>query len=281
VDVAQDAIITELDCGSKESKIVRKENALGIEVPISKNIRGRVLADEIIANGEVLFKKGHLITKDDALVVENAGVEEVKVYSPLTCQSLHGICQKCYGLDMGRNKKVDLGEAVGIVAAQAIGEPGTQLTMRTFHAGGVAGTDITQGLPRVEEIFERRAPKNPAIIAHENGEVHGIRDEGKEKVIVILADDDGSKGNKSGKQVEYTVPFRRQPVVKIGDKIKRGQLLTDGSCDIEELFNYAGKEVAEEYIVAEINKVYELQGAAISRKHVEVIIKQMFGLCCL
>jgi DNA-directed RNA polymerase subunit beta' len=137
--------------------------------------------------------------------------------------------------------------------------------------------DITQGLPRVEEIFERRAPKNPAIIAHENGEVHGIRDEGKEKVIVILADDDGSKGNKSGKQVEYTVPFRRQPVVKIGDKIKRGQLLTDGSCDIEELFNYAGKEVAEEYIVAEINKVYELQGAAISRKHVEVIIKQMFG----
>jgi DNA-directed RNA polymerase subunit beta' len=121
------------------------------------------------------------MTKDDALAVEHAGVEEVHVFLTTVCASLHGICQKCYGLDMGRNKKVDLGEAVGIVAAQAIGEPGTQLTMRTFHSGGVAGTDITQGLPRVEEIFERRMPKNPAIIAHEDGEVMGIREEGKEK----------------------------------------------------------------------------------------------------
>jgi DNA-directed RNA polymerase subunit beta' len=278
VDVAQDAIITELDCGTKESKIVRKENALGIEVPISKNIRGRIIAEDIVVDGKAIYKKNHLINKDDAIIVENAGVEEVRVFSPLVCQSLHGICQKCYGLDMGRNKKVDLGEAVGIVAAQAIGEPGTQLTMRTFHAGGVAGTDITQGLPRVEEIFERRMPKNPAIIAHESGSVTSIRDEGKEKIIVILADDEvHAKGNKNGKQVEYTVPFRRQPIVKVGDTVKRGQMLTDGSCDIDELFNFASKEVAEEYIVSEINKVYELQGAAISRKHVEVIIKQMFG----
>lgn len=278
VDVAQDAIITELDCGTKDSKVVHKENALGILVPISKNIRGYVLAEDIVVNGKILFEKNHLMTKDDALAVEHAGVEEVHVYSPSVCASLHGICQKCYGLDMGRNKKVDLGEAVGIVAAQAIGEPGTQLTMRTFHSGGVAGTDITQGLPRVEEIFERRAPKNPAIIAHEDGEVMGIRDEGKEKVIVILADDEvHAKGNKSGKNVEYTVPFRRQVIVKKGDKVKKGQTLTDGSCDIEELFTYSGKEVAEEYIISEINKVYELQGAAISRKHVEVIIKQMFG----
>ncbi len=277
VDVAQDAIITEIDCGTKESKIVRKENALGIEVPISKNIRGRILAEDIVVDGVVLFKKNHLVTKDDALTVENAGVIEVGVYSPLVCQSLHGICQKCYGLDMGRNKKVDLGEAVGIVAAQAIGEPGTQLTMRTFHAGGVSGVDITQGLPRVEEIFERRAPKNPAVIAHEAGEIVGMRDEGKEKIILLLADDDGAKGNKSGKQIEYTVPFRRQLIVKVGDTVKKGQMMTDGSADIEELFTHAGKEVAEEYIVSEINKVYELQGAAISRKHVEVIIKQMFG----
>ncbi len=277
VDVAQDAIITEIDCGTKESKAVHKENALGIEVPISKNIRGRVLAEDVVVNGTVLYKKNHLLSKDDALEVENAGVTEVRVFSPLACQSLHGICQKCYGLDMGRNRKVDLGEAVGIVAAQAIGEPGTQLTMRTFHAGGVAGTDITQGLPRVEEIFERRMPKNPAIIAHESGEIMGMRDEGKEKIIVLLMDDDGSKGNKSGKQVEYTVPFRRQPIVKVGDTVKKGQMMTDGSADIDELFTHAGKEVAAEYIVSEINKVYELQGAAISRKHVEVIIKQMFG----
>jgi DNA-directed RNA polymerase subunit beta' len=277
VDVAQDAIITEINCGTKESKIIRKENALGIEVPISKNVRGRTLAEEILVDGTVLFKKNHLISKDDALAIENAGVTEARVYSPLMCQSMHGICQNCYGLDMGRNKLVDLGEAVGIVAAQAIGEPGTQLTMRTFHAGGVAGTDITQGLPRIEEIFERRMPKNPAIIAHEAGEVMGIRDEGKEKIIVIIADEDASKGNKSGKHVEYTVPFRRQSIVKVGDRIARGQMLTDGSCDIDELFNFASKEVAEEYIVSEINKVYELQGASISRKHVEVIIKQMFG----
>ncbi len=278
VDVAQDAIITELDCGTKESKIVRKENALGIEVPISKNVRGCILAEDIVVNGEVLFKKLHLINKDDALIIENAGVEEVRVFTPLMCKSLHGICQKCYGLDMGRNKKVDLGEAVGIVAAQAIGEPGTQLTMRTFHAGGVSGVDITQGLPRVEEIFERRMPKNPAIIAHEAGTITSIREEGKEKIIVILADDEViGKGNKSGKNVEYTVPYRRQLIVKAGDTVKRGQLFTDGSCDIDELFNFASKEVAEEYIVSEINKVYELQGAAISRKHVEVIIKQMFG----
>ena len=278
VDVAQDAIITEFDCGTIESKIVRKENALGIEVPISKNVRGCILAEDIKVDGKVLFKKLHLINKDDALIVENAGVEEVRVFTPLMCKSLHGICQKCYGLDMGRNKKVDLGEAVGIVAAQAIGEPGTQLTMRTFHAGGVSGVDITQGLPRVEEIFERRMPKNPAIIAHEAGTITSIREEGKEKIIVLLADDEViAKGNKNGKQVEYTVPFRRQVIVKKGDTIKRGQLLTDGSCDIDELFNFASKEVAEEYIVSEINKVYELQGASISRKHVEVIIKQMFG----
>lgn len=278
VDVAQDAIITEVDCGTRESKQIRKENALGIEVPISKTIRGRVIAEDIVVDGKVLFKKNHLVSKDDALVVEAAGITEVKVFSPLTCESLHGICQKCYGLDMGRNKKVDLGEAVGIVAAQAIGEPGTQLTMRTFHSGGVAGADITQGLPRVEEIFERRMPKNPAIIAHEAGEVIAIRDEGKEKVIVLIVDEpETAKGNKKGKQGEYSVPFRRQPIVKVGDKVKKGQFLTDGSADIEELFTHAGKEVTEEYIVSEINKVYELQGAAITRKHVEVIIKQMFG----
>ncbi|MBP6888069.1 MAG: DNA-directed RNA polymerase subunit beta' [Candidatus Pacebacteria bacterium] len=277
VDVAQDAIITEADCGTKEYKSIRKENALGVEVPISKNIRGRVIAEDIIVDGKVLFKKNNLLSKDDALAVEAAGIEEAKVFSPLVCQSLHGICQKCYGLDMGRNKAVSLGEAVGIVAAQAIGEPGTQLTMRTFHSGGVSGVDITQGLPRVEEIFERRMPKNPAIIAHESGEVIGVREEGREKVIVIIADDDGSKGNKKGKQVEYTVPYRRQTLVKQGDKVVKGQMMTDGSADIDELHTHAGREVTEEYIVAEINKVYELQGASISRKHVEVIIKQMFG----
>ncbi len=278
VDVAQDAIITEEDCGTSNSKAIRKANALGIEVPLSKNIRGRVLAEDIVVDGAVLFGKNHLLNKEDALKAEQAGVTEVRVFSPLTCESIHGMCVKCYGLDMGRNKRVGLGEAVGIVAAQAIGEPGTQLTMRTFHSGGVAGADITQGLPRVEEIFETRTPKNPAILSHANGEVMAIREEGREKIIVVLGDEDeNAKGNKRGKQIEYTAPYKRQPLVKVGDMVRKGQPLTDGSCDVEELFLYAGKEVTEEYIVNEINKVYELQGAAISRKHVEIIIKQMFS----
>jgi DNA-directed RNA polymerase subunit beta' len=172
---------------------------------------------------------------------------------------------------------VELGEAVGIVAAQAVGEPGTQLTMRTIHSGGVAGVDITQGLPRVEEIFEKRSPKNPAIVSHTHGEVMGIKQEGKEKIIVVLSDEGEKAGKKGVKEMEYSVSFRRIIQVKVGDRVARGQLLTDGSADIEELFKYGGKELAEEYIINEINKVYELQGASISRKHIEVIIRQMFG----
>jgi DNA-directed RNA polymerase subunit beta' len=181
----------------------------------------------------------------------------------------------CYGLDLGRNHLVDLGEAVGIIAAQAIGEPGTQLTLRTFHAGGVAGTDITTGLPRIEEIFERRIPKNPAVVSETDGEVIEIKDkDGKEKLIKVLSDSklDGKKN-----EMEYIAPFRRMPVVKTGDKVKKGELLTDGSADIAEIFKYGGKEMVEEYIIREINKVYELQSASISRKHTEIIIRQMFS----
>lgn len=276
VDVAQDAIITEEDCGSTDSRVMRKSNVVGIEVPLSRNIRGRVIAENITA-GEHTYKIGHLISREDALQIESAGIQEVKVYTPLTCQSVHGICRKCYGQDMGRNRHVDMGEAVGIVAAQAIGEPGTQLTMRTFHSGGVAGTDITQGLPRVDEIFEKRNPKSPAVVSYTDGEVIGIRNDRAGRVIVVLSDDDSAKGNKKGKQIEYEFGYRRSPLIAVGDKVKKGQILTDGSADIDEIYKYAGQLAAEEYIVSEINKVYELQGASISRKHVEVIIKQMLG----
>ena len=224
----------------------------------------------------MLFKRGHLLSKDDAQAVESAGVTEVEVRSPLTCKTLHGICSICYGLDLGRNKLVQMGEAIGIVAAQAIGEPGTQLTMRTFHQGGVAGVDITMGLPRVEEIFERRMPKNPAIIATVSGEVIEIREDGKDKIVKILADPASVKKGKSN-EIEFILPYRRTPLVKAGDKINKGDLLSDGSVDLSELFKYAGKEAAEEYIIKEINNVYELQGASISRKHIEVIIRQMFS----
>jgi DNA-directed RNA polymerase subunit beta' len=276
VDVAQDVVITEKDCGTKEGKIVKKENVSGIEIPLSKNIRGRILGEDLKdKDGKVLYKKGFLVTKEEARTIEGLGFTEVFVRSPLTCKTVHGICQMCYGLDLGRNRLVDLGEAVGIIAAQAIGEPGTQLTLRTFHAGGVAGTDITTGLPRVEEIFERRIPKTPAIVSQTDGEVLEIKDkDGKEKIIKVLSD---TKMDGKDNEIEYTAPFYRIPIVKVGDKVKKGMLLTDGSADIAEIFKYGSKELAEEYIIREINKVYELQSASISRKHTEIIIRQMFS----
>ena len=284
VDVAQDVVITEEDCGTKEGKIVTRENISGIEIPLSKNIRGRVLAGDLKdKNGKVIYKKGFLITKEEARNIEGAGFTEVFVRSPLTCKTVHGLCVQCYGLDLGRNHLVAEGEAVGIIAAQAIGEPGTQLTLRTFHAGGVAGTDITTGLPRVEEIFERRVPKNPAIISETDGEVIEIKDKdkgSKEKIIKILSDlpaQAGSKEDGKKNEMEYEIAFRRTPTVKAGDKVKKGQLLTDGSADITEMFKLGSKELVEEYIISEINKVYELQSASISRKHTEIIIRQMFS----
>ena len=277
VDVAQDVVITEEDCGTKEGKIVTRENISGIEIPLSKNVRGRVLAGDLKdKDGKEIYKKGFLVTKEEAYNIEGMGFEQVFVRSPLTCRTTHGLCQMCYGLDLGRNHLVDLGEAVGIIAAQAIGEPGTQLTLRTFHAGGVAGTDITTGLPRIEEIFERRIPKNPAIVSKTDGEISEIKNkDGKEKIIKILSDVE-IKNNKSN-EIEYAVPFRRTPIVKVGQRIKKGELLTDGSADIAEIFEFGTKELVEEYIIREINKVYELQSASISRKHTEIIIRQMFS----
>ncbi|MFA6397543.1 MAG: DNA-directed RNA polymerase subunit beta' [Candidatus Paceibacterota bacterium] len=275
VDVAQDVIVTEEDCGTKDGKWVSKENILGVEIPLSKNVHGRVLGADIKdGKGEIIFKKGHIVTKEDAKKIESSGVEQVFVRGPLTCKTVHNVCRMCYGLDLGRNKLIEPGEAVGIVAAQAIGEPGTQLTLRTFHAGGVAMLDITAGLPRVEEIFEKRTPRSPAIVSKADGEVIEIKNDGKEKTIVVLND---SKNDGKDNEVEYPVPFRRNPLIKKGQKIKKGEIITDGSADISEIFKYGGKEMAEEYIIREINKVYELQGASISRKHIEIIIRQMFS----
>ena len=277
VDVAQDAIVNADDCGDKEGKIVRKENLIGFEIPISRGVRGRVLVKDVVtADGAVLYKKGHLVTKLDAREIEKAGIEEAVVRSPLTCKALRGICQKCYGGDLARNKLVDIGESVGIVAAQAIGEPGTQLTMRTFHAGGIAavGGDITAGLPRVEEIFERRIPKNPAVVCHGDGEVMEVELHDRERKIVVLPDVP-AKGKKAA-AVEYELPAYRVPFVRVGDRVKKGEVLTDGSVDIAELFAQGGKDAAENYIINEVSKIYELQGAMIARKHIEIIVRQMF-----
>jgi len=276
VDVVQDVVVTQEDCNTKKGKIIREENILGIEIPLSKNISGRVLASDIVSpEGKTLFKRNHLIDRHEALDIEVSGVKEVHIRSLLTCETGHGVCQKCYGLDLGRGIEIRLGEAVGIVAAQAIGEPGTQLTLRTFHQGGVAGgADITQGLPRVEEVFERRNPKIPAIVAQADGQVTEIITDGVTKVIKVLGD---SNADKKSNEIEYAVPNRRSVAVKVGQTFKAGDLLTDGSAKITEVFKFGGKEKAEDYIIEEINKVYEIQGAPVSRKHLEIIVRQMFS----
>ena len=277
VDVAQDAVVTEDDCGTKNGKMIKKENLVGFEIPLARNLRGRILARDLVLTDGTTWKKGHLMSKRDAREAEAKGITEVFVRSPLSCETVHGICRTCYGLDLGRNDMVKLGESVGIVAAQAIGEPGTQLTMRTFHAGGIAsaGGDITMGLPRVEEIFERREPKSLAIVSHTNGVVTEVIRDDKDLIIKVLPAE--GEGKKKGEVIEYETSAKRSPFVKVGDAVAKGQLLSDGSADISEVFQYAGKDVAENYIIAEVLKIYELQGASISHKHVEVIIRQMFS----
>ncbi|MES2088155.1 MAG: DNA-directed RNA polymerase subunit beta' [Patescibacteria group bacterium] len=277
---AQDTIVTEEDCGTKDTLTIKRVGALGGDPTLAKHIKGRVLgADAIGKNGEVILKKGTLLSKIDALKIQDEGALEAKVRSPLTCKSIHGVCIKCYGVDLGKFESVGIGEAVGTVAAQAIGEPGTQLTMRTFHAGGTAsvGGDITQGLPRVEELFEKRAPKNPAVVSRVDGVVTEIRDMGKEKIIIVVPDIADKSKTKKKAEIEYTMGYARISFVKVGDTIKKGDVITDGSVDIDELFKYAGHEKTEDYIIAEVTKPYELQGETVSRKHIEVIVRQMFS----
>lgn len=271
--VAQDAIIIENDCKTKSGATIGRISASGIEIAFSKAIKGRILAEDAVdSKGNVIFKKGHLLSRLDAIAVEESTCESVVVRSPMNCKTMKGVCQKCYGIDLTTNKLVDIGEAVGTVAAQAIGEPGTQLTMNTKHAGGAAsvGGDVTQGLPRVEEVFEKRAPKIPAIICKANGVVTDIRTEGREKIIVVAQE--GQKDNE-----EYPVHFRRVVTVSKGDSVISGQLMTDGSANLPDLFMYGGREIVQDYIISEINKIYELQGVTISRKHIELIVKQMLS----
>jgi DNA-directed RNA polymerase subunit beta' len=266
---AQDVVITANDCGTQEFLTINRSGASGMDISFTKSARGRILAAEVKnpATGATLFEKGHLLTKADAAALDVALVQEVAVRSPLRCALRNGVCARCYGEDLGRGELVALGEAIGTIAAQAIGEPGTQLTMRTFHAGGAAsvGGDITQGLPRVEEVFENRHPKNPAVIATSDGVVHEIQNDGKEKKIVMSP------------EVEYRVASGRTILVKSGTAVTKGDFLTDGSADISELFRAGGRDRAQEYIIAEISKPYELQGESVSRKHIEVIIRQMFS----
>jgi DNA-directed RNA polymerase subunit beta' len=278
--VAQDAIITEADCGTKKGTTINRVSASGIEIAFSKAIKGRILAEDAIdSKGNVIFTKGHMLSRRDAIAVEESTCESVIVRSPMTCKTLRGVCQKCYGMDLTTNQLVDIGEAVGTVAAQAIGEPGTQLTMNTKHAGGAASAagDVTSGLPRVEEVFEKRQPKVPAVVNKHDGIVTDIRTEGREKVIVVAPDMNAAGAPKKKDATEYPVHYRRQVMVSKGDTVKAGQMMTDGSALLPELFKFGGQDVAQEYIISEVNKIYELQGVTIARKHIELIVKQMMS----
>ena len=276
VDVAHDVIVKEEDCGDKEGLILSRKQAEEINQDFVHKIFGRISMEKIIdpETNEVVVKSGEAIDLKKALKIKELNIPEIKVRSPLTCKCKRGICQKCYGLDLGWKRMVNIGEAVGVVAAQAIGEPGTQLTMRTFHTGGVAGeADITRGLPRVEEVFEKRVPKGEAEICLKDGKVISVDE--KEGIIKILSDDDSKK--KTEEAMEYKISSNIEILVKEGDMVKKGDPLTAGSLDLKKLFKLVGTRNTQKYIIEEIQKVYISQGVSIHDKHVEVIVRQMFS----
>lgn len=278
-DVAQDVVVTNEDCKTKKFVIAKEENFDGIIKSLTDNLEGRVLGQKVLdKEGSTLFKKGHLVSKEDAQAIADTGIKEVAVRAPLTCANIHGVCQACYGLDLGRNALVKVGEAVGTIASQSIGEPGTQLTLRTFHAGGVTGLDITTGLPRIEEIIENRSNiKSPAVISKYDGMVAEIGEVDGVKYIDVLCDKEITVDAKKTNSIRYELDRRRTPRVEKGQKVKVGDLLTDGSALIKELFDIAGQEIAQNYVVNEVVKVYELNSAPVAKKHIEIIARLMFS----
>ncbi len=278
-DVAQDVVVTEEDCKTKKHVIATDIDYDGIVKPLLENIIGRVTSSKVVdVKGETILKKNHLIDRNDAEAIVGAGITEVPVRTPIKCDSLHGVCQKCYGLDLGRNALVKVGEAIGTIASQSIGEPGTQLTLRTFHAGGVTGLDITTGLPRIEELFEKRSNiKSPAVISKTGGMVVDVREKEGVKIIEVLSDTEITVGSNKTRTVEYELDKRRTPVVKKNDRVEVGDLITDGSANIDELFDIAGTDRTQEYVVSEVAKVYELNSAPVSTKHIEIITRLMFS----
>lgn len=269
VDVAQDVIIREEDCGTDRSLRVRAltEGTEMIE-PLYDRLVGRTAFENVKhpETGNVIVAKNELIDEDTARQIVDAGIEEVAIRTVFTCNTKHGACKKCYGRNLATGSDVEVGEAVGIIAAQSIGEPGTQLTMRTFHTGGVAGDDITQGLPRIQELFEARNPKGQAVISEIKGTVIEINDV-KEKQEVTIQ---GTVETKT-----YTAPYGARLRVSEGDAIEAGQELTEGSVDPKELLRVRGVAGVQQYLLKEVQKVYRMQGVEIGDKHVEVMVRQM------
>ena len=269
VDVSQDIIVREEDCGSHDGiELSDIKDGNQVIEKLQERLVGRYPLDDIIDpnTNEVIVDTETLINEDLAEKIVAAGIEKVRVRSVLGCRSKHGVCQKCYGMGLARRNKVAIGEAVGIIAAQSIGEPGTQLTMRTIHSGGVAGVaDITQGLPRVEELFEARKPKGLAIISEIDGKVK-IKETKKKKEVIVTSKDDSKT---------YTIPFGSKLKVKDGDIVEAAQALIEGSINPNEILAIKGPEGVHNYLISEVQKVYRNQGVDINDKHIEVIGRQM------
>jgi len=285
VDVAQDAIIREEDCGTSDGIIIRafQDDGNVIET-LEERLVGRITQEEVIdpRTGEVLVGLGEEIDERSAKKISETGIKEVKVRSVLTCRAEHGICVKCYGKDMATGKLVNIGEAVGVIAAQSIGEPGTQLTLRTFHTGGIkiTGEDITLGLPRVEQLFEVRKPKKQAVISEINGIVEEIITENNYKKQVVI-NPETSKENKNPveeKKKIYNISPDLRLIVEKGQKVKAGERLTVGFIDPHDILKIQGIKAVQEYLLKEIQAVYRSQGVKISDKHIETIIRQIARL---
>ena len=271
VDVSQEVIIRENDCGAVDGLEVFdiREGRESIE-PLTERLQGRYLVEDFVdeASGEVLVSKDKLMDEQDAELIVSKEVTHIKIRSILNCRAKHGVCKKCYGANLANGQPVNVGEAVGIIAAQSIGEPGTQLTMRTFHTGGVASAeDITQGLPRVEELFEGRKPKHLAIISEITGVISF--EEVKKNRHVVVTD------RETGDQKSYLVPFGSRISVKEGQEIKAGTRLTEGSVNPHDVLAISGPQAVQDYLIQEVQRVYRMQGVDINDKHIEVIVRQM------
>ena len=273
VDVAQDIVVTEEDCKDKEGFVMYAEDGKVSGETLGWRVKGRTVLEDIVGlDGEIIVKKNKIVDKEAAKKIEKLGLKTIKVRSGIKCKAVTGICQLCYGYDLSKNELVKIGEAVGIVTAQAIGEPGTQLTMRTFHTGGVAGgADITMGLPRVEEIFEARPPTFKALIADVDGKVLALEDKGKQKVLSVEVAGTGEK-------IEYLVAPNITVTVGAGDLITIGQQLSEGHVDLKEMFKTTDNiDLVARYIVREVQSIYSPTGDSINDKHVELIVRQMFS----
>ncbi|MFN3301672.1 MAG: DNA-directed RNA polymerase subunit beta' [Patescibacteria group bacterium] len=270
IDVAQSIIVREEDCHDQEGIVITKEETEEMGEEFSERIFGRVSLENIYhpKTKKIIIKKGEYITREIVKELEKIGLEKIRIRSVLTCKTRRGVCAKCYGYDLCYNKPVKLGTAVGIIAAQAIGEPGTQLTLRTFHTGGIAGRDITQGLPRVEELFEARPPKRRAILAQREGIVEKIETEPQNKIVL--------RYNEKEKE-EIIIPSNYLIWVKEGQRVLAGDPLTDGDFDLYEYYQLKNKEAVQRYILKEVQYIYSSQGQKLNDKHIEIIIRQMFS----